>query len=166
MEIYWIISLSIIFFLAITLISQLVASKVVGKFSNKILETAEDLKIKNLENEKYKEALDKEFSSLGDIEDKKKRLGFITIIIGVGEVIIFSLLTLFLIKNSLDFLGGAKYFFSFLGGWLAIKTLGNYQQWAGPIFGRACFYTFFIGTFLNILFSVVLGFLLFYISNL
>jgi hypothetical protein len=47
-----------------------------------------------------------------------------------------------------------------ISGWVALKIFGNFQQWSGAVFGRATFYSFLIGTFLNIGSAILIGWLI------
>jgi hypothetical protein len=157
MEIF--ILLQIIFiFTAFAVISQLFISFIVKRIFNQIVDVSQKLKDKN----EYKESdIRKEAANLDVVKAKKRKLGFITCIIGTGELLVFGSLVAILIENyQFNFLDKVGIFFKFLGVWVGIKTLGNYQQWAGAIFGRACFYLFIIGTLLNILFAIGFGMIL------
>jgi len=138
------------------ILSQICARFVTGSLLNKIKSTLKEL----VKKEELKpNSLDDDLSNLKIIEEKKKSLSFITIIIGIIEFIIFCLISIFIIlKNLNNFLDMPVPFVQVLGGWLAIKTIGNYNQWSSPILGRAYFYTFFIGTMVNIIFATILGF--------
>jgi len=153
---------SILAYVFIVFISQLLASCTVKKLLKKITETAEYL----ASQKQYKNSnIGLDLVNLKTAQAKREKLGFITKTVGVAEFTVFSFLTILLIQNyQTDILEGIKIFSTFIGSWLAIKTLGNYQQWSGPILGRACFYTFIIGTFINIIFAILLGFILFGIS--
>lgn len=140
------------------LVSQKITKSVVKWLFGKILKTA--INLAETKNELHKKAVAKERPSLLAVAAKKKELGFITHIIGVAELIIFAILMVLLIHEELTFLELISSFLKFVGAWIGIKTLGSYNQWAGAIFGRACFYLFLIGTLLNIIFAVLMGMVL------
>jgi small-conductance mechanosensitive channel len=117
-----------------------------------------------IKEEKTKECLDdstitKEVANLKFIKIKKEKLGFITKIIGVIEIALFAFLVILLIKKyNNQFSNGLIFdYVKLFGGWIAIKTLGNYGQWSGAVLGRACFYVFLLGTLLNVFFGLLLG---------
>jgi len=66
-----------------------------------------------------------------------------------------------LLENSATLFDAEKQLLTTLGAWLAIKTVGSYQNWGDPRLGRATYYRFLIGTLLNIVFGIVLGFIFF-----
>lgn len=140
--------------------AQFLVRKIVGLLMDKITKVGEELENEAKEKDYYNDSsLKKELADLKFIKIKRERLGFITIIIGIIEIIAFGFLNFLLIHKydtylSYDITFG---FLKFFGAWMAIKTLGNYGQWAGSVLGRACFYAFIIGTFLNILFGFLLG---------
>lgn len=164
MEIFLIIIISI----AYILIIQLLVGRVVNNFYDKVAETAIELQKKKNTDEgriKYKESgIDKEADDIKMIKEKKKELGFITITVGIFEILGFGFLTVLLLGKYIY----AEVFialFKYIGGWIAIKALGNYGQWSGAILGRACFYIFIIGTFLNIISAILLGFGIWYVEK-
>ena len=113
-----------------------------------------------IKDEEHKEnnELRKEVSNLRTVKDKKELLGFITIVISLIEVIIFSFLLIFLKKEyGQDTFEIVSSFSKFFGVWVVVKTIGNFGQWSGPNLGRASFYVFLIGTLLNIASAILLG---------
>ena len=87
---------------------------------------------------------------------KKEYLGFITKIIGYFESIFFIILTVITFQYStLNY----SFIFSVAGVWIGLKIFGSYQQWSGVVLGRATFYIFLIGSILNIMGSIMLGFI-------
>lgn len=91
----------------------------------------------------------------------KEGLGFITNIIGLIEMIIFSGFTILLTQHySNNFFEIIIALVKVSGGWLALKIFGSYHQWSGAVLGRAYFYVFLMGSIINIFFSVIMGYVL------
>lgn len=160
--------MDVIFYLVVLILSLMGAQFVVGKLVSflfkKIIDSINSIE-KGTKNKKwYKDSdFQKESANLFFIEDKKKHVGFITKIIGYIELVAFAGLMFLLFRlynyNIQEVLIVSV---KFIGGWLAIKTIGNYQQWSGGIFGRAYFYIFFIGSIMNIMLGIIIG----YVFNL
>ena len=94
------------------------------------------------------------------VQIKKGSLGFLTQIIGYLEIFIFIILTFALLKydpNLFNF-HTMKVLGITISTWMGLKIFGNYQQWSGPVFGRALFYTFLIGSLANIAGGIILGY--------
>ncbi|MCL5960387.1 MAG: hypothetical protein M1358_13950 [Chloroflexi bacterium] len=137
-------------------ISQRIVKFVVDKLFDCVVATAKDLATKQ---EYEKSTLAQETANLEPIRAKRKDLGFITTVIGVGEAVVFGSFTLLLAhKYRADFFIEITTLLQSIVLWVGVKTLGNYGQWSGAVLGRACFYTFLVGTFINIVFAILLGF--------
>lgn len=98
-----------------------------------------------------------ESTNLFLIKKKKEKLNFITTIIGVIEIALFGGLAFILVQKNYSFYEIFNTLTTFAGGWIALKVIGNYQQWSGAVFGRACFYIFFMGTIFNIVIAILIG---------
>jgi len=96
------------------------------------------------------------------IEKTKTKIGLITNMIGIIEVILFAGLTIVLLFKG-DWFTTLQTLGAFSGGWIALKIVGNYKHWESAVAGRASFYVFFAGSLLNIFLSIVVGVGLFYI---
>lgn len=116
-------------------------------------------------NRYYKDLIEKEVHPFLLLREKREGLGFITRLIGWFEIVLFAgLLVLILqfpsnISSPVDvvkILGGA------FAGWLAIKVVGSYGQWSGPVFGRATFYLFLIGSIANFVGAILIGFTIYW----
>ena len=92
---------------------------------------------------------------------RKRKLGFITQIVGWSEIIFFVVLIFFLLGDSSLKIEKLSLFFQILGGWIFVKTIVHYDQWAKKREGKAYFYISLFGTFLNIIFGVGIAILLF-----
>lgn len=100
----------------------------------------------------------KEITAIFLVKQKKRELNFITTIIGAAEILIFAGLTILVIKTpNLDILEGVNEVGKFSGAWIALKIIGGYRPWTGAVFGRAYFYVFLIGSILNIMFAIIIG---------
>src|SRR5581483_9867789 len=106
--------------------------------------------IKNKEGDDKVEKIKEKFGSEQYITYRTEKLGFITTIIGILEIIFFTAIIYF--KSDI--------FLPTFGGWLGIKTAVNYDQWSHPIAGKAYFYTSILGTLINIGIPVIVIFLL------
>jgi hypothetical protein len=152
----------IIIFLFFAFISQKITACCVNFLFDRIYKTSQKLKKQIAESkEKNDSSIFVEADNIATIKEKKKDLGLITKIVGITEMFIFGVLTAILLENyysdTNNFVNLTGIFLKFLGAWVGLKTLGNYQQWGGAIFGRACFYTFIIGTFISIIFGILFG---------
>jgi len=113
---------------------------------------------KEIKEKGYKTAdFYKESTGLFLIKKKKEKLNFITTIIGVIEVVLFGGLTFILIQENYDFYKIFVILTPLIVGWIALKIFGSYRQWSGAVFGRSCFYIFFIGSIFNIVIAVIIG---------
>ena len=101
------------------------------------------------------------FGSEQYTEYRTKRLRYFSQIIGYSEVIFFAGLVVILMAHDMNLIKGGDYFLKIFGGWLAIKTVSNYDQWSHVIAGKAYFYISIFGTFLNIIFAIFIGYLFF-----
>jgi len=166
------IAQKIIFLIVLTLAvtgAQFLVRKLVGKLNHDILGTFQNLKEYLPEfNKKYKngqemaKAFLKESYNFELIQKKKDTVGYITILIGSFEILFFGALTILLLR----YLGGSvlsifREITIFAGGWIALKIFGGYQQWSGAVLGRAYFYTFLLGSIINIITAVVIGYAFF-----
>jgi|GEM_PF-3511389 hypothetical protein len=122
-----------------------------------ILSTAKDIrpKLDDLNNEiKQTEAL----------EDSRVRgvFGRLTITFSTLEFLFFAGITfcriqLFDHNNSLVV---SKDIAFLVAAWLGIKIVGSYQQWSSVVLGRAYYYIFLIGSWVNIGVAIFTGWLL------
>lgn len=111
-----------------------------------------------IESSKYNfENFYKESTDLFLISKRREIINYVTIIIGVIEILLFGGLTFILIQENYSFFDIFSKLSNFAAVWIALKIFGNYHQWAGSIFGRIHFYIFFIGSILNILFAILIG---------
>lgn len=108
-------------------------------------------------NPKTIQALEEETKPFQLLELKKEDLGFITKIIGYLEISIFFYITILLSRSNTNLLDQTRFIGVAITGWLALKIFGGYQQWSGRVFGRATFYTFLIGSFINIGGAIIIG---------
>ena len=88
---------------------------------------------------------------------KRRKLGFITKIIGYLEMAGFAYLTILLLISNKNLLEISQTLGIAISSWIALKIFGSYQQWSGPVFGRATFYTFLIGSIANIAGAIMIG---------
>lgn len=109
--------------------------------------------------------IDLEIGSEKLIEDRGDVFGHITSAIGHLEFAFFGIVTFLLFRYEVVILNGVEYFFTFFGGWLAIKTVVSYDQWSHKIVGKTYFYLTFLGTLFNIFFATFFGSSLFYLTN-
>lgn len=122
-------------------------------------------RVKEIEEERIlidtNQELLEEVRNFKKIRKAKDKFDLLRFIIGVLESAFFIFIAIiFLNKEGL----GAGFFLIIAkaaGAWIALKIFGNYSQWKGMIMGRAHFYIFLIGSLLNILFSVIVGGLIF-----
>jgi hypothetical protein len=139
--------------------SQCLVKWIVEKLNNKIKSAIPEIRKKRGKN--FSESkFDKEADEFGMILIKKKELHHITEIVSFIEVIVFSFLTIFLVKHfseEKEWLGIISGLVKFSAGWLALKVFGNYKQWSGAVLGRAYFYVFFIGSIANIVFTIIIS---------
>jgi hypothetical protein len=143
-----------LFILALLLLAgaQYLAGLFTSRWYQKIKGVAENLSSGFEGNDK----LNQEVKDLRTLEERKRHLGLLTNLVGALEFGAFHYLTLLKLSgNSSTLLDGAS-IITLVFAWVGIKTVGNYQQWAGGNFGRAMFYVFLLGTFINI-FLAVLG---------
>ena len=113
--------------------------------------------------------LEEEIKNFELIKEKKKYLSLLTSIIGCFELVFFgcTVASLYFLDGAPETLfGKIQVFILVISGWFVIKVVGNYQQWSGAVFGRATFYVFLIGSFINILGAVAVGLLIISILNL
>ena len=110
-------------------------------------------KIPKPEADKIKERFGSELYT----EYRTRKLGYFSQIIGYSEIIFFGGLIVILISNEMTLIKGGDYFFKVFGGWLAVKTVSNYDQWSHIIAGKAYFYITIFGTLINIGFAVLMG---------
>lgn len=140
------------------IIEQELVRNLIEKLFNRILKTGEELTRKYPENN----SLLSEVLNLKAFDATKEGLKLITRLIGALELVIFSFLAFHLINkipvlDTDSLISTSSSFLKFFGAWLAIKTIGNYGQWSGQVFGRACFYNFFLGTIANIIGAIFLS---------
>ncbi len=157
---------SIIILILSTIGLQKLVACVVGRLNKKIKGSFKRLKkyisdsktnIEELKisGEKFKE----EIGNFLLLEKKKEELGIITCIIGWLEILLFVFLTIALVKiDNILFVEKFKILSTIIMGWIALKIFGNYYQWSGTILGRSTFYIFLIGTIINILGAILIGF--------
>lgn len=137
--------------------SQCLARAATKSLYEKIKNVAKEMSDNNDDNSELK----MESDSLNVLEDKRKKLGFITMIVSLIEFTIFTVATIFILtKFNIEYYEIFKIISLVFGGWFAIKIIGNYGQWSGIYFGRATFYTFLIGTLINVVCGVLLGWIL------
>lgn len=137
----------VVIFVALAL--QPVIAWVVSGLQRKIQDSMDDL-AKNFENsEMVKNFIDNERIPFSLVGLKRRSLGFITKIVGVIEFLIVFWITVLTVRGDAGFPNGITLIAATISGWLAIKVIGSYQQWSGPIWGRATFYVFLIGSILN-----------------
>jgi hypothetical protein len=117
---------------------------------------------------KESETFKREVENFNLISIKKEYVGFIPKIIGWFENILFIVLTIVILNFQYEnlHLGSIQIIGGFVAGWMTLKIFGNYEQWAGPILGRAQFYIFLIGTVFNILLSILWGVVFYNIMSL
>lgn len=167
MDIYAKLGLSILTFGVFVLASQFGIPAVLRRWRKDVEKFIED-NLKKLRDEKYKYLADIEKTvGVGSgkfIFERADRLGYLTRIVGVGELLFFATLTVLLLKNNLTVVGGGDIFFKFFGGWLAIKTLTNYDQWSHVIAGKAYLYISLFGTFMSIFLSFLLGYIIYWLG--
>jgi hypothetical protein len=154
-----------IFLLFIAILSligaQCIVQKIVRCIFDKIRDSIPYIKDKTKNEEWYEKSdFEKESANLYFIDVKKEKLSFITKIISYLELITFALATFLLLNNLNNNSPILIDLVKFAGAWIAIKTIGSYNQWSGAIFGRAYFYTFFIGSILNIILAISIGYIL------
>ncbi len=154
MEIYETVGFLAIFLLCASLI-QLITQNVSGKINRSIEESMEKL---FQSGSKSASIVDREYENFKCIKDKKRDLTNITQIIGVFEIITFSVYSNFVVSMSESTLiDNIQTIAVAVAGWMAIKVLGNYSQWTGSVYGRATFYSFLIASGVNILLAIILG---------
>jgi hypothetical protein len=90
---------------------------------------------------------------------KKKYLVLLTTLVGGFEAVLFLSLTMMLLhEHSIHSLyHWISPLFLGISGWMAIKVVGGFLQWSGPIFGRAAFYSFLLASIANLAGAVLLG---------
>lgn len=88
----------------------------------------------------------------------------ITKFVGLLEISIFSISTIIFFRQE-SYIPGIEFLVKLVGGWLAIKVIGNYKQWEGSFLGRAIFYNFILGTFINIILGILMGICSLYIAK-
>ena len=134
--------------------------RVVQEKINTLNKEAKEEKTEELKQAALEEinSIKAKFGSERFTEYRTKRLGYITHIVGVAEILFFGILVVLLIKNNETLLVSGGYFLRVFGSLLAIKTAINYDQWSHPIAGKAYLYISIIGTFVNIIFAIFLGF--------
>jgi len=110
---------------------------------------------KEIRKEKY-------FGSEGGVDYRIRRLNYITKMVGWAEIIFFAPLLFFILKDNSGNLEKANFFFTILGGWIAIKTIVSYDQWSHKRAGKAYFYISLFGTFFNIIFAISIGIFYFF----
>jgi len=158
--IYFIIIFS---FILLTFIIQSIVGFVVRELNEIVINNARVY----FQEHKHNNKLRKELEVTGVLckDDVTLRQNFITRIIGIIELFIFSSFSYMLIISK----QGLEHCFvsitTVILGWIALKIFGNYQQWKGPYLGRASYYVFLIGSLLNILLSISLGMLLAFIYS-
>ncbi|MHB0977844.1 MAG: hypothetical protein ACYC1K_00310 [Minisyncoccota bacterium] len=130
------------------------------KLYKKVEATIEEIEKDNHLDPKEKKCLEDESVPFRLVKKKRKKLWPITTAVSLIELTIFSSLTVLLFcQDGLDVFQKVKIISITISGWLALKIFGNFQQWSGPVFGRANFYIFLIGSFANIGGAIVLGLL-------
>jgi hypothetical protein len=163
----------ILIFLGLLSIEQCLIKNIILSRFEKNIKTSMDSLSKISHEESYQKEygitayavnkLEEEISIFGlarlQKKNEKTRLNFIRSFISVIEVIIFAGITYYFAINNLL---GEKIIdiFQAFGIWMVLKTVGNYNKWSGPIYGRASFYEFFIPSIVNIVLAVGIGLML------
>lgn len=95
------------------------------------------------------------------VAKRDKNLSWITHIVGSIEMLAFVLLTVFLLNDATSSnLDKIKYWGVFLVGWLGIKILSSHRPWSDYIAGKAYYHISLIGTLLNVITGVAVGWLI------
>lgn len=133
--------------------SQELILRITGKWYTDIIKVGEDILANGVANCQLKQEID----NLNIFKVKREKLFFITKTVSFIEFFAFFIAIVIFkshhISNFEVFLSISK----FAGAWFAIKSVGSYGQWSGSILGRATFYTFLLGTIMNIGIAVLLG---------
>src|SRR3989344_5010120 len=116
------------------ILSQVFSRNIVRILFDKIFTATEKL----YEKKEFKKIIKDELLNLKAVKEKKNYLSSITTTIGVIEFLAFyfgSLLILLSVTTAIekDFFLIPTHLAKILGAWLAIKTIGNYNQWSSPI---------------------------------
>jgi hypothetical protein len=144
---------SVSIFLAIAVQERIVPTYV--DWLNKKIKSKMLLMMAAHKEDTYSKILTDEIRPFELVGEKKQELYIITKIIGYFEFFLFFTSTLILFSLQAKGLDILQTLGVLISGWLAIKIFGSYQQWSGPVFGRATFYVFLTGSLLNILFAVI-----------
>lgn len=113
------------------------------KFSD-FFESAEKEGLKINEDEKLESRL---------TQLRGKKLKHLSLIVGTIEIIFFGVLIMLLLQSGKPFLDGMSFFFKFLGGWLAIKTVNQHGSWSSKVLGKPYFYVSLFGMLINVSFA-------------
>ena len=141
---YIFISLIVIIF-----IQEIIISKFTCSLNKKIFSMVDDLK----------SITEAEHLKIEDLKLVRKRLRYITKIISYFETVFIMVVSLLFFKNK-GLVEAVMPILTVVAGWMAIKIIGNYSQWSDYTIGRASYYVFLIGSFLNIFIAILCGFLL------
>lgn len=109
------------------------------------------------------DAFKTEIATIQLVKQKRQKLWIFASLIGAIETFFFIVVTLItLIEFTPNPFEALSIIVKFVAGWIAMKTIGNYQQWAGAVFGRIYYYIFIVGSLLNIALAVTTGFIIYF----
>ncbi len=103
------------------------------------------------------EKLNQSITSFSFSKEVSDKTNFLTCLVSFIEALFYFGLTILFFKEFNFSTENIIHFLQIIGGWLGIKTLGNFGQWADEHLGRASFYLYLIGSLLNLLFSFFIG---------
>jgi hypothetical protein len=158
------------FVILFLIICQESIKKIVKSLNEKIkkgipeLESAlEKLKNKEIDFKYTKSEFKKEKGTFYLLEEKKSinDFHFLTKTIGWFEIFFFASTTIILLKYGKNFIDSFQFLMITAAGWIGLKIFGNYQQWSGKFLGRSVFYIFLIGSIVNILGAIGIGWIIF-----
>jgi len=160
------IIIAVLFGVLALLISQLFVRNLLGWFNRQVekstpalKEVADRIKAEGANTDGFRS----ELASIYLVNYKRKRLWMFASIIGAFETIFFISATLISLTIFYpDPFETLVIMVKFVAGWIAMKTIGNYQQWAGAVFGRIFFYIFIIGSLINTTLAIIAGYIIYF----
>jgi len=161
------IIIAIGFGLVSLVISQLLVRALLGYLNRcveeslpELKEIAESVKAGGANTDAFKT----EIATISLVKQKRKKLWIFASLIGAFETVFFITVTVITLAVFVsDPFIALSVLVKFVAGWIAMKTIGNYQQWAGAVFGRIYYYIFIIGSLVNATIAVIAGYAIYFL---
>lgn len=134
-------------------------NKAVGHLNKKTENSLESIRCSD-------EKLNQSITSFSFSKEVSDKTNFLTCLVSFIEALFYFGLTILFFKEFNFSTENIIHFLQIIGGWLGIKTLGNFGQWADEHLGRASFYLYLIGSLLNLVFSTSIGLCVCYLISI